>query len=120
MRAMGAATSDPIRTAVARSVTEMLDAHTRRIAAAAEQIPPPAKLMIFFVSVVAILILGNRSALQGRPLTWRPFVFAGVLSIVMIIIFDLDRTLEGTMQVNPDTLRVTIHEMETALSIRSE
>jgi hypothetical protein len=120
MRAMDAATSDPIRTAVARSVTEMLDAHTRRIAAAAEQIPPPAKLMIFFVSVVAILILGNRSALQGRPLTWRPFVFAGVLSIVMIIIFDLDRTLEGTMQVNPDTLRVTIHEMETSLSIRSE
>lgn len=120
LRATDAATSDPVRTAVVRSVTDMLDAHTRRIAAAAQQIPPPAKLMIFFVSVIAILILGNRSALQGRPLTWRTFVFAGVLSIVMIIIFDLDRTLEGTMRENPDTLHATIHEMQTALSARSE
>ena len=110
--------SDPIRAAIARSVTDMRDAHTRRIAAAAEQIPPPAKLMISLVAVFAILIVGNRSALQGRQLTWRTFVFAGVLSIVMIVIFELDRTLEGTMRVNPDTLRATIHEMETSLAAR--
>jgi hypothetical protein len=82
-----------------RSVTEMLDAHTTRIAAAAEQIPPPAKLMVFLVAIFAIFIVGNRSALQGRALTWRTFVFAGVLSVVMIVIFDLDRSLEGTMRV---------------------
>jgi hypothetical protein len=118
--AMAHGTSDPIRAAVARSVTEMLDAHTIRIAAAAEQIPPPAKLMIFLVAIVAILIVGNRSALQGRTLTWRTFVFAGVLSVVMIVIFDLDRTLEGTMRVNPDTLLATIHDMEARLAVQTE
>ncbi|KUJ76878.1 hypothetical protein AVO45_10315 [Ruegeria marisrubri] len=117
-RAMDAEISDPVRTAVARSVTDMLDAHTQRIAAAAEQIPPPAKLMIVLVAVFAILIVGNRSALQGRPLTWRTFVFAAVLSVVMIVIYDLDRTLEGTMRVNPDTLRATIHDLETSLAVR--
>jgi hypothetical protein len=120
LRALDQETSDPIRTAVAGSVTDMLDAHTQRIAAAAEQIPPPAKGMILLVAVVGILIVGNRSALQGRPLTWRTFVFAGVLSIVMIVIFDLDLGLEGTMRVNPDTMRATIHEMETALAARHQ
>lgn len=109
------ATSDPIRTAVARSVTGMLDAHTRRVAAATEQIPDPAKLMLFLAAVVAILVAANRSALQGRPLTWRTFVFAGLLAVVIIVIIDLDRTLEGTIRVNTDTLTATIREMETAL-----
>lgn len=111
---------DPIRAAVARSVTEMLDAHTTRIAAAAEQIPPPAKLMVFLIAIFAIFIVGNRSALQGRTLTWRTFVFAGVLSVVMIVILDLDRSLEGTMRVNPDTLRATIAEMDRALAAIGE
>ena len=116
LRAIGGA-SDPVRTTVAQSATAMLDAHTRRIAAAAEQIPSPAKLMIFLVAVVAMLITGNRTALQGRTLTWRSFTFAALLSVVMIVIFDLDRTLEGAMRTNTDTLVATIGDMERALNI---
>lgn len=120
LRAISAEASDPTRVAVARSVTDMLDAHTNRIAAAAEQIPPPAKLMVFLIAVIGILVVGNRSALEGQSLTWRTFVFSGVLSIVMIVILDLELALEGTIQVNPDTLLATIHEMETSLTIRAE
>lgn len=118
LQAIDGATSDPIRATVARAVTEMLDAHTRRIAAAAEQIPGPAKLMLFLAAFVAILVAANRSALQGRSLTWRTFVFAGLLAVVIIVILDLDRTLEGTMRVNPDTLNATIREMEAVLAVR--
>ncbi|WP_068318561.1 hypothetical protein [Aliiruegeria sabulilitoris] len=120
MQAIGGSTSDPIRAAVARSVTDMLDAHTLRLAAAAEQIPPPAKLMIFLASVVAIFVVGNRTALQGKALTWHVLAFAGLLSVVMIVIFDLDRALEGSMRVNPDTMLATIREMETALENAAE
>lgn len=120
LRALDKEPSDPIRAAIAGKVTDLLDAHTQRIASAAEQIPPPAKAMILLVAVSGILIVGNRSALQGRPLTWRTFVFAGVLSIVMIVIFDLDLGLEGTMRVNPDTMRAAVHDMETALAARRE
>ncbi|MDW4550589.1 hypothetical protein R5H32_14605 [Defluviimonas sp. D31] len=115
-RAMDETTSDPIRALVARSVMDMLDSHTRRIAAAAEQVPPTAQLMIFLTSVVAILIVGNRSALQGRQQTWRTFVFPCLLAVVMIMILDLDRSLEGAVRLNPDTMIATIHEMETALA----
>jgi hypothetical protein len=119
-RAISNEPSDPTRVAIVRSVTNMLDAHTKRIAAAAEQIPPPAKLMVFLTAVVGVFNVGNRSALQGKALTWRAFVFAVVLSIVMIMILDLELALEGTIQMNPDTLLATIHEMETDLAKRTE
>jgi len=114
-RAMGDATSDPIRALVAGSVTAVLDAHTRRIAAAAEQIPPAANLMIFLAAVLGIFVAGNRAALQGRSLTWRTFAFAGLLAVVIIVITDLDRGLEGTIVLNNDTLLATIHDMDAAL-----
>ena len=120
LRALEGARSDPIRTTVARSVTEMLDAHTRRVAAATEQIPSTVKLMILLVACVSVLIVGNRSALQGRKLTWRTFVFAGVLAVTMITISDLDRTLEGMIRINPSTMLAAIYEMETTLGSRSE
>lgn len=112
--------SAPIRSAVARSVTEMLDAHTKRIAAAAENIPRPAGLMIVAAGLVAVFVLGNQAALQGRKLTWRIFLFAAVLAVVMIVIADLDRSHAGTMRVNPDTLLATIHQLETALAPAGE
>lgn len=110
--------SAPIKTLVARAVMDMLDAHTRRIAAAGEHIPRPAMLMIIAAAVIAITIVGNRSALQGRPLTWRTFTFAGVLSVVILVIVDLDRSLEGTIRQNPDPMLEVIYDMEAALQQR--
>lgn len=108
--------SEPAKALVARSVMDMLDAHTRRIAAAGEHIPKPAMLMIVAAAVIAIAIVGNRSALQGRALTWRTFLFAGILSVVIIVIADLDRSLEGTMRQNPDPMIEAIYDMENALA----
>ena len=108
-------TTDPIRAFVAASVTDVFDAHTRRIAAGAEQVPPAAKLMLFAASVVAIFAVGNRSALQGRPLTWRTFAFSGLLSVVTLVIVDLDASLEGAITLNNDTLAAAIREMEADL-----
>lgn len=113
--AIGEEMAAPIRVAVARSVTDVLDSHTRRLSAAAEQLPNAAKLMIFVAALAAVLIIGNRTALQGRSLTWRTFVFSGLLSIVMIVIVDLDRTLEGLIRLNTDTLAATVREMDAAL-----
>ena len=108
--------SEPTKALVARSVMNMLDAHTRRIAAAGEHIPKPAMLMIVAAALIAILIVGNRSALQGRPLTWRTFTFSGVLSIVILVIFDLDRPLEGSMRENHDPMKEVIYDMELAVA----
>jgi hypothetical protein len=115
LQAISEATSEPVKALVARSVMDMLDAHTRRIAAGGEHIPKPAMLMIFAAAVIAIAIVGNRSALQGRPFTWRTFTFAWVLSIVILVIVDLDRPVEGTMRQNVDPMVEVIYDMEQAL-----
>ncbi|WP_171208907.1 MULTISPECIES: hypothetical protein [unclassified Ruegeria] len=119
LQALSKEESEPIKALVARSVMNMFDAHTRRIAAAGEHIPKPAMIMIVAAAIVAIAIVGNRSALQGRPLTWRTFTFAGVLSIVILVIFDLARSLEGSMRENYDPMLEVIYDMDVALAQRN-
>lgn len=119
LQALNGVSPEPVRALVAQRVMDVLDAHTRRIAAAAEHIPEPAQFMIVFIMLIAILVVGNRSALQGRPLTWRTFLFAGVLAIVMLVVFDLDRPLEGTMRLNPYPMLEVIEDIEAALAERS-
>ena len=43
-------------------------------------------------------------------------MFSGLLSVVIIVIFDLDRSLEGLDTVKTVTLQITIREIEVALS----
>ena len=118
--ALSDTTSDPIRATLVQSLTHMLDAHNLRIAAAAQQIPTPAKLMISIAAIAALTIVGNRSALHGRPLTWRTIALALLLAVVIIVVFDMDRSLEGTMRMNPDTLLAVIHDMERTLTARAD
>ncbi|MEE4189730.1 MAG: hypothetical protein V2I76_14970 [Roseobacter sp.] len=117
-KALSGAASDPIRIMVVQNLTQMLDAHNLRVAAAAQQIPLPAKLMISIAAISALAIVGNRSALHGRPLTWRTFALVLLLAVVIIVIFDLDRSLEGTMRVKPDTLLAVLYEIESTLTAR--
>ena len=119
-KALSGAVSDPIRTTIVQNMTQMLDAHNLRVAAAAQQIPLPAKLMISIAAIAALAIVGNRSALHGRPLTWRTFALAFLLAGVIIVVFDLDRSLEGTMRIKPDTLLAVIYEIEGTLTAKSD
>ncbi len=114
--AIGGDTPAPIRASVANGVTNVLDASDRRFGAAFENIPSSVKVMLLLAAGVSIFVVGNRSALQGRPLTWRTFMFSALLSVVIIVIFDLDRSLEGLDTIKTVTLKVTIHEMELAMS----
>ncbi len=116
--AIGGETPPPIQVAVARAVTDVLDAHTRRVAAASETIPPVAELMLLFTAMGALALAGNNSALRGRPLTWRTFAFAILLAVVMLVILDMDRALDGFIRINTDAIKVTVAELEQAVAPR--
>ena len=79
-----------------------------------------AKMMISIAALAALAIVGNRSALHGRSLTWRTFALAFLLAVVILVIFDLDRSLEGTMRTKPDTMLAVLLEIESTLAIREE
>jgi hypothetical protein len=116
IKATGGDTSDPVKIFVAGGVTDVLDSHTRRIAALSEPIPIVIKLMMAGAAMGALFLVGNNSALRGRTLTWRTFMFAALLAVVMLVILDIEQPQEGWIRLNEDALMVAIAEMESAIA----
>jgi hypothetical protein len=110
--AVGGDTPPPIQTFILGSVNNVLDAHTSRFRTGSEALPTVIKLMLLSAAILALIFVGNRSAIQGRQLTWRTFALSGLLSVVMIVILDLDRPREGLITINSDAIRATISELE--------
>lgn len=86
--ALGPAVPTPMQVHVSTGVTEVLDMHTRRVAAASKTIPLVTMAFLMFVTGAGVFTIGNRSALQGRQLSWRTFLFSLVLAFVLISIED--------------------------------
>lgn len=116
LEATGGDTPAPIRSLIATDITSVLDAHTDRVAASSKSIADIVKLMILLTASVSIFLVGNRSALHGRKLTWRTFSFAGTLCLVMIVVTDLDRPVEGLLQVRHGTMLAVVADMEQAMA----
>jgi hypothetical protein len=110
--AVGGETPAPIQTFILGNVSWVLDAHMIRFMVGSESLPLVVKLMLFLSAALALVIAGNKSALQGRPVTWRTFALAGLISVVMIVILDLDRPRDGLITINSDAMRVTISDLE--------
>ena len=81
-----------------------------------EPIPVVAKLMMLGAAMGALFLLGNNSAMRGRGLTWRTFVFASMLALVMLVILDIEQPAEGLIRLNEDALRVAIADMQAAMA----
>ncbi|KAA9008128.1 bestrophin-like domain [Histidinibacterium aquaticum] len=117
------ATSDPVPAAtksfVASAVNEVLDSHLDRIQSLSSPISTLAQGMLLSIALVALFLLGNRSGVAGRPLTWRTFLFAYSLFAIMVTITDIQRATEGFVTVNDTTLKATIFEMTQSMSERS-
>jgi hypothetical protein len=119
MTAIGGETPAPLRSFVAGAVTDVFDAHSRRMAAGAETMPLVTKLVLLLVAAAGVFVVGNRSALQGRPLSWRTFLMAITLALVMITVTDLDRAREGVVTLNQEPIAAAIGDMEAALTGRT-
>ncbi|QPM91241.1 bestrophin-like domain [Pseudooceanicola algae] len=116
-RTLGPSVPPPIQSFVAGGVTDVLDAHTRRVAVASKSISTGIWTLLIFAASSGVFIVGNRSALLGRPLSWRTLVFSVVLTSVLVTIEDLDRATDGFTIVPQDALRTAVADMDRALSI---
>ena len=114
------ATSDPVpppvKTFVAKSVTEVLDAHLDRTRTFSNPLSHVTQLMILSLALASLFLLGNRAGHVGRELSWRTFVFSGFLFAVLITISDTIRAVEGSVRTDTTAMDVTIFEMRVALS----
>ncbi len=111
-------TPTPVATYVTSGITEVLDAHTRRLAAGLDGVPMIAKMMVLLYAATALFLVGNQSALRGRPLSWQSFAFSLSLSTVMVLVIDFERPREGFVRADPTVMRITIAEIDAALGVK--
>ncbi len=112
-------TPPPVKTFVASAINDALDAHLTRVQLLSNPVSDITQSMMLAAALVALFLLGNRAGLLGRKLTWRTFVFSGFLFVVMATIIDTQRGNEGLVRTDDTTMRVTLHDMEMALSGQS-
>lgn len=118
MAAIQPDTSPAIAVNVTSGLTEVLDAHTRRLAAGIDGVPTIAKVMVLFYAATALFLIGNRIALRGNQLSWRTFAFSSSLSVVMVLVVDLERPREGFVRLDPTIMKITIAEIDAALGAK--
>jgi hypothetical protein len=104
-------TPPPIRALVVSGITDVLDAHNRRLSAGTQFIPAFAKIVILFTAATALIVTTHNSALQGRRLSWQTFIFAGLLGIIMAIILDFERPHEGMVRLDVSQLDMLIADL---------
>ncbi|WP_353474073.1 hypothetical protein PVT71_19290 [Salipiger sp. H15] len=117
MAAITPDTPAPVATFVAGGITEVLDAHTRRVAAASKTITSGIWVLLTFAAGSGLFIIGNRAALQGRSMSWRTLVFSLVLAAVLVTIEDLSRATDGFTVVPQVALINAVADMEAALGV---
>jgi hypothetical protein len=108
----------PIQAFVASAMNEALDAHLYRMETLALPVSEVSQTMMLIAAIVSLFLIGNQAGSEGRTLSWRSFVLAAILFVVMATILDTQRTNEGLIRIDVAALQATIFDMEQALKGR--
>ena len=104
----------PIKSLVAKSITDVLDAHTFRMVSLPAPVSFFGNWMMIIAAGVALFLLGHRAALLGRELSWRTFVYCVFLVAIILVILDTQRATEGYIRQDQGVLHAAIAQMKQA------
>ena len=107
--------SDPVKLFVAGAINDVLDAHLDRLKTLSSPVSELSQFVLAIAALASMFMLGNRSGLKNRPLTWRPYALAMFLALIMYAIVDTQRGEEGVVRTDQSALVLTLIEMEHGL-----
>ena len=107
--------SGPIKSSIIQAVTGVLDAHSKRVAAVHDRLPDAILMLLTFVAMVSVAVAGYQAGLTGSINHWRRGAFVLILAALILIIIDFDRSFEGMIQVNQQTMVSLISSLESAM-----
>lgn len=114
------ATADPLpapfATFVAGAINDVLDAHQIRMRSLSVPVVELSQTIVLITALAALFLLGNRSGIAARSLTWRTFMFSALLFAVMMTVLDVQRTSQGFIRLDQGALQATIRDMEVGLN----
>ena len=106
----------PIKTAIIQAVNGVLEAHNKRVAAVHDRLPEVILMLLTFVAMVSVAVAGYQAGLTGSMNHWRRGAFVLILAALILIIIDFDRSFEGVIQVNQETIVSLISNLERTVS----
>jgi uncharacterized membrane protein len=87
-----------------QSLNEMIDLHSKRMAALENHVPEVVFILLYIVSIIALGMLGYGCGLGGRRSLLMAMTTAFLITLVVVIIMDLDRPRRGLVQVSQKRL----------------
>jgi hypothetical protein len=88
-----------------QSLNDVIDLHTKRLAAAVRnRIPFAIWAALYGISVFSFAAMGYHSGLTGTTRSLVIIAVAFTFSVVIVLIADLDRSQEGVLTVSPQAL----------------
>ena len=106
----------PLKTSIIQAVNGVLDAHNKRYAAVHDRLPDAILMLLTFVAMVSVAVAGYQAGLTGSMNHWRRGAFVLILAALILIIIDFDRSFEGLIQVNQETMVSLIRNLERTVS----
>ena len=106
----------PMKTSIIQAVNGVLDAHNKRFAAVHDRLPDAILMLLTFVAMVSVAVAGYQAGLTGSMNHWRRCAFVLILAALVLIIIDFDRSFEGLIQVNQETMVSLISNLERTVS----
>ena len=82
------------------SLNEMIDFHNSRITVARYHIPTPIWYVLYFITILSMVMVGYQAGLSGKSILKMGIVPALTFSAVVFLIADLDRPIEGSLGVS--------------------
>ncbi len=110
---------NPIDAILYQSLNEVIDMHTRRLAAGFDRLPSSVLLMVLFIAALSLGVTGFIQGAAGRYRRGATTMFVLMLAAVTVIIVDLDRPLRGMVRVSQQPLRDLARDLDAAASQRS-
>ena len=86
------------------ALNELIDLHTVRYIAASTQLPFALLVLLYVVTLLAMVLVGMQSSFGSRQNVLALVVLALVFASVMILVVDLNRSQEGALNVNQQAM----------------
>lgn len=102
----------PKEISILHSVNDVLDAHTRRVVNGFDQLPTAVLLLMLIISSGALGVAGYNSGVAGHEDRWGLRVLSLLLTIVMLLITDFDRSHSGFIRIDQQPLINAANSME--------
>ena len=100
---------NPITSIFLQTLNEMIDLHSKRLAAFRNRVPLSIYLVLFVVSAITLWLVGNYFGTRGQRMRILTTMLALLVASVMWLIMDLDQPVRGAIRASQQSL-IDLHQ----------